>query len=148
MLVIDDLQEIAALLRCQRRQAPVVEDQQLDAGKALEQTSIAAVAARQGKAVEQPWDTMIGDRSVVAAGLVAERTGEPTFASAGHAGEKELLPPADPVAGRELGEQGVRSAHGFAMTSRPRVEVPGTAGVGIRLTHSASIWQTRLPFRS
>ena len=48
--IVDDLEEIAALLGRQRREAPVVEDQQLDAGQGLEQPGVAAVAACERKA--------------------------------------------------------------------------------------------------
>ena len=43
------------------------------------------VAACERQGIEQPRHAMVEDGAVVAAGLVAERTGNPTFADAGRA---------------------------------------------------------------
>ena len=48
------------------------------------------VAACKRQGIEQPWHAMIEDGAVVAAGLVAERTGKPTFADSGRA--RDILP--------------------------------------------------------
>ena len=48
---------------------------------------------------------MIEDGAIVAARLVAERAGKPTFAGAGRPADQQALVPCDPVAGDELGEQ-------------------------------------------
>ena len=48
---------------------------------------------------------MIKDGAVVAAGLVAKRTGKPTFAGACWPADQQTLVPCDPIAGDELGEQ-------------------------------------------
>ena len=78
--IVDDLQEVAPLIGRQRGEAPVVEDQQIDAREGLEQPCMPAVAACERQRIEQPWHAMIEHRAIVAAGLVAERAGEPTFA--------------------------------------------------------------------
>jgi hypothetical protein len=44
---------------------------------------VASVAASKGESVEQPRHAMIEHGAIVAAGLVAERTGEPALARAG-----------------------------------------------------------------
>ena len=49
-----------------------------------------AVAACKCEGIEQPRHAMIEDGAVVAAGLVAERTGKPTFADSGRA--HDILP--------------------------------------------------------
>src|SRR5712671_1667240 len=103
--VIDDFEQIAALLRGQRRQPPVVEDQKLDTGEALEEACIPSIAACQRKRVEQAWYAIIEHRTIVTARLVSERAGEPALAGAGFPGNQEVVSPPDPVAGRELGEQ-------------------------------------------
>jgi hypothetical protein len=54
----------------------------LGAGEAAHDAGIAPVAARQGEIGEELGDALIEDRAVVAAGLVAESTGKPTFADA------------------------------------------------------------------
>ena len=44
--VVDDVEQVAALLRGERGEPPIVEDQQLDTCQALEQAWIASIAAR------------------------------------------------------------------------------------------------------
>ena len=52
--VVDDFQQIAALLAGERCETPIVEDQQLDPRERLEQPGIAAVAAGERERLEQP----------------------------------------------------------------------------------------------
>src|SRR6266446_6668674 len=63
--IVDDFEQVAALLRGQGSQPPVVEDQKLDTGEALEETYIPAIAACQCKCVEQAWYAIIEHRSRV-----------------------------------------------------------------------------------
>src|SRR6266567_5772405 len=44
MAVVDDFEEIAPLLAGERGEAPVVEDEQIDAGQRLEEPGIASIA--------------------------------------------------------------------------------------------------------
>src|ERR1700674_1289765 len=83
--IVDDFEQVAALLRGQGSQPPVVEDQKLDTGEALEEAYIPAIAACQCKCVEQAWYAIIEHRSIVTARLVSERAGEPALAGAGRA---------------------------------------------------------------
>ena len=48
---------------------------------------------------------MVEHRAIVAAGLVAERTGEPTFAEPGFADDDQVLAPGNPIAGGKLCKQ-------------------------------------------
>src|SRR5205823_15010368 len=84
---------------------PIVQDQQVNARQALEEPCMTTVAARECQGIEQPWHAMIEDGSSIAARLVAERTGKPTFAGAGRAADQQALVPCDPIARDELGEQ-------------------------------------------
>ena len=52
---------------------------------------------------------------MVAAGLVAERAGKPTFADAGRAADDQIVVRVDPVAGDELLEEGPVEAAGAAV---------------------------------
>jgi len=74
--IIEDLEEVAALLRRQRGEAPVVEDEQIDAREGLEQPDVAAVAAGECEHLEQ---ALAAVRSVdgVASALVGETPGAP-----------------------------------------------------------------------
>src|SRR5580704_813134 len=96
----------------------LIEDQKLDTGEALEEACIPSVAACQCKCVEQAWYAIIEHRSIITACLVSERAGEPALARAGFPGDQEVVSPADPVAGRELGEQRL-----VETARRPRVEI-------------------------
>ena len=66
---------------------------------------MAAVAAGQREIGEQLGDMLIKDRTVVAACLVAEGTGQPTFADAGWPAQDQIVVRIDPFAAGELVEQ-------------------------------------------
>jgi hypothetical protein len=85
MPIVDDLQQIATLILRQGCEPPVVEDQELDAGQRFEQTPITTITARQRQSLEQPRHALIKHGAIVAAGLVAERTGKPALADTGRA---------------------------------------------------------------
>src|SRR5688500_1675615 len=55
-------------------------------------------------------------KSILARRIAAERTGDPTLAGAGLARDHQVLPPHDPLAGRELGEEhSVEAARGLGV---------------------------------
>jgi hypothetical protein len=103
--IVDYFEQVAALLGGQWCQAPIIEDQKLDTGEALEEAYIPSIAACQRKCVEQAWYAIVEYRSIVAACFVSERASEPTLAGAGFSGDQEILSPRDPVAGCELAKQ-------------------------------------------
>jgi hypothetical protein len=72
--IIDDLEEVASLIGGQTGEPPIVEDEQFDAGDGFEQACMAAVAAREGERVEQPWHPVIEHRAIVSAGRVRQGT--------------------------------------------------------------------------
>ncbi|KUM24112.1 hypothetical protein AU467_31420, partial [Mesorhizobium loti] len=78
--IIEDFQDVAALGGVENRQAPVVEDKELNAPERLEQAAIATIATRKCERLKEARDAMIEHRSIVAAGLVAEGAGDPTLA--------------------------------------------------------------------
>ena len=55
----------------ERLQAPVIENEQIGAAQVAQKARMASVAARQGEGLEEPRHTLVEDRSVVAARLVA-----------------------------------------------------------------------------
>lgn len=65
-----------------RLQAPVIENEQLDAAEGSLQTCITTVASGERQIGEQAWDTLIENGPVIPAGLMAERAGQPTLADA------------------------------------------------------------------
>src|SRR5262245_28245993 len=88
--IVDGFEQVATLLRGQRCEPPIVEDQKLDTREALEEAHIPSIAACQRKCVEQAWYTMVEHRSIVAACFVSERASEPTLAGAGFAGDQKV----------------------------------------------------------
>jgi len=84
----EDLVEIAAGAGIERIETPIVEDKELGAVEAAHDTGIAPVAAGQGEIGKQLGDALVEHRAVVAAGLLAESTGKPTFADAGRAAQR------------------------------------------------------------
>jgi len=74
---------------------------------------VAAVAARQSEVGEQPRDALIEHGAIVAAGLVAERRGEPALADAGGAADQQIDMVVDPLAFDQHRQQGaVEAARG------------------------------------
>ena len=69
--------EIASLIGIEAVGAPIVEDQEIGSGEGPEQAGVAAVGAPHFQFGEHPWDALVEDGEVVAAGLLAERAGEP-----------------------------------------------------------------------
>ena len=63
-----------------------------------------AIAASQGEIGEELGDALIEHRAIVAAGLVTESTGKPTFADAAWPAQDEIVVRIDPLAVRELVE--------------------------------------------
>jgi hypothetical protein len=61
------------------------------------QARIATVAASQCQIGEHARDALIEHRTIVAARLVAERTGKPTFADAGRPFDDQVLRLIDPA---------------------------------------------------
>ena len=83
MAVVDDLEEIAPLFAGERGEPPIVEDEEIDARQCLEEPGIASVAAGEGERFEQPRQAIIEDGTIVAAGLIAEGTGDPALSGSG-----------------------------------------------------------------
>ena len=63
------------------------------------------VPSRQGEIFAELGPAMIEHRAIVAAGLVAERRGQPTFPDAGRTDESQIVVRLDPFALDELLEQ-------------------------------------------
>src|SRR5258708_27632967 len=76
----DDFQHVVALLGPKRLEAPIVEDQELDAAERAHQTRGAAVAAGEREIAAHAGRALIEHPAIVAASFVAARTGQPAFA--------------------------------------------------------------------
>ena len=104
--IIKDLQKVAPFGWIENRQTPIIENEELNAPEGFEHAAISAVAASKSERLEQARDAMILDRTIVAAGLVAEGAGNPALAQAGCPCDEQVLIAADPVADDESGEDG------------------------------------------
>ena len=103
--IIDDLEQIAALVGGERFRSPVVDDEQMDAFERRDQARQTAFAARLGEIGEQAGCSLVEDGEAVAAGLVAERAGKPGLADAGWADNDQVVAVADPLTGGEVLEE-------------------------------------------
>ncbi len=102
---LKDFQQVVPGLGVERLEAPIVEDEELDAAERSGDAGIAAVGARHDQVAEQLGDTLVEDGAIVPAGLVAERTGEPGFADAGRAADDQIVVRVDPIPGDQLLEE-------------------------------------------
>jgi hypothetical protein len=91
MAIVDDLQQVATLLGVERRQPPVVEDEDLNASQALEHACIASITTGEAKPFQHSWYPLIEHGAIVATGSLAEGTGNPGLADAGGAGDQQIL---------------------------------------------------------
>ena len=96
--ILEDFQEVVAGAGIEWSEAPVVEDEQIDATERTQETGVAAIAACQGKITEQPRHALIEHGAIVATGLVAERRGEPALADAGGSADQQIGMVVDPLA--------------------------------------------------
>ena len=85
--VLDDLEQVAAVLGAELRHPPVVDDQDGGLGDRGEQLGIAPVGARDGQLGEQAWEAPVRDGVSVAARAVSEGAGYPTLSHAGQASD-------------------------------------------------------------
>src|SRR5215472_14576777 len=88
---LEDFVEVTTGAGVERFEAPIIEDQELDAGKAVQDAGIAAIAAGERELGEQLGDPLVENRAVVTTSLVTERTGKPTFADAGGPAQDQIV---------------------------------------------------------
>jgi hypothetical protein len=77
---LEDLVEVTTGTGVERFEAPIVEDEELNAGETAQDAGIAAVTAGERELGEELGNPLIKNRAVVAASLVTKGTGKPTFA--------------------------------------------------------------------
>src|SRR6202045_4199520 len=78
---------------------------ELDAGETAQDAGIAAIAAGEREFGEELGNPLIKNRAVVAASLVTEGTGKPTFADPGRPAQDQIVVRVDPLAIGELVEE-------------------------------------------
>ena len=95
--LFEDLVEVATGTGVERFEAPIVEDEKLDAGETAQDAGIAAVTAGERELGEQLGDPLIKNRAVVPAGLVTQGTGKPTLADPGGPAQDQVVVRVDPL---------------------------------------------------
>ena len=81
--IIDDLDQVAALLGRELDHRPIVNQQHAGPGKAGQRACLASVQARHCEFVEQTREPLVKHREPVARRPIAERATNPTFADSG-----------------------------------------------------------------
>ena len=113
MAFLEDLVKVTTGAGVERFEAPIVEDEELDAGETAQDAGIAAVTAGEREFGEQLRNSLIENRAVVAASPVTEGTSKPRFAHAGRPAQNQIVVRIDPLGIGELLEQSaVEAARG------------------------------------
>jgi hypothetical protein len=102
---LEDFVEVTTGSGVERLEAPIVEDEELDAGKAAQDAGVAAVTAGECELGKELRDPVIEDRAIVTAGFVSQGTGKPTFADPGGPAQDQIVVCFNPPAIGELLEQ-------------------------------------------
>lgn len=89
---------MVAGIAVERLQAPVVEDEYVDAGEALHAGSDPAIASGERQVVDQAWQPGVEHRAIVATRLVADGAGKPALADASGPDDGAVLMGDNPVA--------------------------------------------------
>jgi len=87
--VLEDFQQMVPGITIERFQPPVIEDEQVNAGRAFQTSGDAAIALGKRQIVDQPWQPCVEDRAVVAACL--SRAGKTAAPACPHASQGEQL---------------------------------------------------------
>src|ERR1700756_1931223 len=90
--VFDNLENVMTLLRSQRLESPIIQDEELDAAERTHQPRIAAITAGQCQIGEHPRDALVEHRAIVATRLLTERAGKPALADPGWPFDDQVLP--------------------------------------------------------
>src|SRR5262249_16053097 len=104
--IVEDLQKVLPLRVLETRHAPVIEDQDIHAGKPGEYRRIGAVTVGECEFGKQTRQSAVDDAIVVTTRLLAQATREKAFADAGRPGDQHVLMIDDPSAGGELPNEG------------------------------------------
>src|SRR5262245_10638024 len=104
--VVQQFEEVSAILRGEGVEAPVVDEQDVDAGEPGEQAEVGAVGAGQGELMEEARGATVEGPETFATGLLGEGAADEGLAGAGGTDDQEILMLLDPAAGGELPHEG------------------------------------------
>src|SRR5436305_3684698 len=81
--IIEEFEQIVALGIGERREAEIVQDEDVEASEFAEGADVSAVGTSQGELVEEPRGAAVQSAVAFAASLLGERTGDVSLADAG-----------------------------------------------------------------
>jgi hypothetical protein len=90
MTVFEDLEHVATLVVPKRRDAPVIEHQDVVLRETTEQAGVGAVGVGKGELFEEPWHSSLRRTISAATRLLGERACDVRFARAGSAGDDHV----------------------------------------------------------
>jgi hypothetical protein len=103
--VVEDLQEVSGVDRGERIADPVVENEERHAGKLVEEAGIGTIGMGEGELTEEARGSQVAHRKPLAAGGLAEGTGEVGLAGAGRPDDDHVEVAAHPLALGELQDE-------------------------------------------
>ena len=139
MAIFDDLQQVTTIFLTERRQAPVIQNEQVGLGQGRQHFPIASIPFGDSQFWQESRETEVERGQAFATGLVPQRTAEPGFANARRAGEQGA---GDAAALSQRphasGDAALGPSHGLAAAPRattsagPRPYGPVAHGAGAR----------------
>jgi len=89
--ILEDLEEVAALLILDRGEAPVVDHEDVDAGELAEEADVGAIGAGQGELVEEARGAAVAGAIALAARLMCQGTRDEALPDAGGADQDHVV---------------------------------------------------------
>lgn len=102
--VVQQFQQVVSLVRGNRRDAEVVQDEQVQPRQLRQPFAQAAIAVGHVQLLQQPWRAGVEHREAQARGLLPQCAGEPRLAAPGGAGEQHVVAMAQPVPAGQAGD--------------------------------------------
>ena len=97
MPVLDDLEQVAAVLGAELRHPPVVDDQDAGLGERGQELGVAPIGASDGQLGQQPREAPVRGAVSQAARAMGERARYPGFSDPGRPGDQQVEVVADPA---------------------------------------------------
>jgi hypothetical protein len=122
--VVAIVQEVSALRIGERRDAPVVQDEEIEPGEEGEPLGERTVCVREGEIRQETAGTRVVDTAPVSTGSLCEGACQVGLADAGWSRDEAVLTVADPLAGGQSEQDGAVQATGL-----PQVDVLHDGGL-------------------
>ena len=104
--VVEDFEQVLALPILQPDEPPIIEDEDIDACEACQHGGIRAVPVRERQLGKEARNPAIDYAMALAAGLLAEGTGQKRLTDARRARDQDILMLGDPATAGELANDG------------------------------------------